>query len=135
MTYKTTKRLPATKLFDLYESVGWTKNVRNKKQHGELLSNVYSHSDGVYSAWDDTRLIGVVRFITDTYAHGIIFGLVVHPQYQNQGIGSTLVKKCMMTHPRIQWGTYAESSSARLLKKVGFEKSEYQAFSKGLCPV
>jgi len=108
ITYKTVKRIAPQKLYDLYESVHWAKEVKNNKKHGKYLSNVYAHSDGVVSAWDGKMLVGVIRFLTDKYAHEVLYELAVHPDYQGRGIGSELLKKCLKTNTKIEWSGEAE---------------------------
>lgn len=134
--YKSTRKIRPEKLYKVYESVGWTKEVRNKKKHSELLSNVYAHSDGVISAWDESELVGVVRFITDEYAHSVIYGLAVRPEYQGNGIGYALVKKCIKKYPKTSWSAGAESKQAvELFKSLGFQTSKDIFLETQNCPV
>ncbi len=125
IVYKSVRKVHSGKLYSLYESVGWTKNIKNEKKHAELISKVYAHSDGVVSAWDKSVLVGVVRFITDEYAHSVVYGLAVRPEYQGRGIGYTLIKKCMKTYPKTRWSAGAESAeSLELFKSLGYEVSQ-----------
>lgn len=136
ITYKTARKIDSEKLYELYKSVGWTKNVKNKKQHSELLANVYSHSRGVVSAWDKAELVGVVRFISDDFAHSVIYGLAVSPKYQGEGIASTLVESCIKVFPNTSWSVEAETTeAAKLFKSLGFEASKTKSFETPNCPV
>jgi RimJ/RimL family protein N-acetyltransferase len=136
ITYKTSKKLSPERLYKLYELVGWTKNVQNKKKHGELIASVYANSSGVVSAWENERMIGVIRFITDKNAHAILFGLVVDPKHHGKGIATTLIQKCMDTYPDIEWSVEAENAEVvRLFKKLGFRRAKYSYMNTANCPV
>lgn len=44
------------------------------------------------AAYDDKRLVGCVRILSDGYYFGTITELLVLPEYQRQGIGSELIQ-------------------------------------------
>ena len=44
------------------------------------------------TAYDGKTLVGVLRILTDGYFFGTITELLVHPEYQNRGIGSRLLQ-------------------------------------------
>lgn len=44
------------------------------------------------TAYDDTKLIGCLRILSDGYYFGTITELLVLPEYQNKGIGSRLLQ-------------------------------------------
>lgn len=44
------------------------------------------------TAYDGKTLAGVLRILTDGYYFGTITELLVHPEYQKQGIGSRLLQ-------------------------------------------
>jgi ribosomal protein S18 acetylase RimI-like enzyme len=129
--YKTIKKLPTKNLFNLYQAVGWTKGINNKEKHEKLLFNVYANSNLVYSAWQENKLVGVVRAITDKYSHGLIFGLLVDPKFQKQGIGTKLISLCLKKYPKIQWSIETEKSKLKFYNKLNFVKSKNIYISKG----
>jgi ribosomal protein S18 acetylase RimI-like enzyme len=136
ITYKTSKKLSPERLYKLYEVVGWTNSVQNKKKHGELIAAVYANSSGVVSAWEGEKMIGVIRFVTDKTAHGILFGLVVDPKHQGKGIATTLIQKCMDKYPVIEWSVEAENAEVvTLFKKLGYKKAKYTYMNTANCPV
>jgi ribosomal protein S18 acetylase RimI-like enzyme len=135
MIYKTTKSLSAAKLFALYKAVDWVAENKNPKKHGLLLAKVYFNSNAVFSAWDKETLAGAVRVITDKYAHGVIFGLVVDPRYQGQGVAEELLSRCFKKYPNVQWSVEVEQSAAELFQKQGFLPSKNQYMVKGENPV
>ncbi|MBR3312065.1 MAG: GNAT family N-acetyltransferase [Solobacterium sp.] len=44
------------------------------------------------TAYDGTKLVGCLRILTDGYYFGTITELLVLPEYQNKGVGSTLLR-------------------------------------------
>lgn len=60
------------------------------------------------TAYDGKTLAGVLRILTDGYFFGTITELLVHPEYQKQGIGSRLLQLakdntrlcCILAHSR-----------------------------------
>jgi len=133
--YKSSKKIAPQDLFGLYRSVGWAEGVDNPKKHGALLAKVYNNSDLVFSAWDGKVLAGMVRAITDKYAHGCMFGFAVDPRYRNQGIGGKLLDMCVAKYPKIQWSAAAEGDQTAVFVEHGFAKSGNQYLVKGACPV
>jgi len=55
-------------------------------------------------AYDDGRLVGFGRLVSDGILHAMIYELIVLPDYQGQGIGGKmlekLVKKCQQAGVR-----------------------------------
>jgi N-acetylglutamate synthase-like GNAT family acetyltransferase len=123
ITYKTVKKISPEKLYNLYDSISWTKRVKDKKKHGLLISKAYNISSTVFSAWDKSELVGVVRVVTDNLTHALIFGLAINPKYENKGIATELVKKCIKKYSKIQISLEAEKSSYKLFKNLGFKDS------------
>ena len=121
--YKTIKKLSPTRLYELYELADWTKGVKDKKKHGLLISKAYNSSSSVFSAWDDKKIVGIVRVISDNVTHAYIVGLVVDPEYAKQGIGEALLKKCIKKYSKARINIESEKPLRGLYKKLGFEKS------------
>ena len=74
----------------LFETTGW-----NEIYHAspEDLIRAASNSWCVLSAYDGSRLVGFGRVLTDQVLHAMIYELIVHPDYQNQGIGGGILER------------------------------------------
>lgn len=75
------------------------------------------------SAYAGKELIGIGSILSDGIHHALIVNMIVHPDYQNQGIGTTilslLVKKCRECKIRdIQ--LFAVENKYGFYKKFGF---------------
>ena len=53
------------------------------------------------TAHDGGKLVGCLRILTDGYFFGTITELLVLPEYQNQGIGSKLLRRAKENTPTI----------------------------------
>ena len=69
----------------------------------DKLYDAYANSTSVFSAWKGDELIAIARVITDKKIVGIIAGVRVHPDYQGNGIGKTLIEMCLSHYPRYQF--------------------------------
>ncbi|MGP6140448.1 GNAT family N-acetyltransferase [Jeotgalibaca sp. A127] len=75
------------------ESVGWTGYTDYPEIMKKLLSGALTHM----SAWDGDELVGLVRAVGDGCYILYIQDILVHPDYQRQGIGQILVKRVLET--------------------------------------
>ncbi len=135
ITYKEEKTLPADQLFDLYESIKWTEGVKDKEEHSLLIQKVYENSDAVFSAWDEDKLAGAARVITDKLVHGLIYGLAVNPEYNTNEIAKELISKCISLYPNIRWSVETEEWEEKIFRDLGFEDSKNSFLNKGDCPI
>jgi ribosomal protein S18 acetylase RimI-like enzyme len=75
----------------------------------------------VVSAWENDRLVGVVRVLSDKIIRSIIYDLVIDPEYQNKGIGRELVKRCIEHFPDSEWTVQTTEKIACYYEKTGFK--------------
>lgn len=80
----------------------------------KAVSTAFFGSDYVATAWDNTRLVGTIRVITDEVAFGLIADLLVDPNYRQQGIGSGLLKMCQVRFAHLH--LYAEPADENASK-------------------
>ena len=80
------------------------------------------------TAWDNEKLVGCVRVLTDGYFFSTITEILVLPEYQKQGIGEKLMSLAFETSPTsLFFG--AQPEAIAFYEKIGYEKS-LQSFSK-----
>ncbi len=56
------------------------------------------NADTVISAWDGGRLVGLMHAVSDGIMTAYFQYLLVHPDYQSQGIGKSLVNTMLDTY-------------------------------------
>ena len=112
-------------LYNLYEELGWNKLKLSK----EDLEKMCRQSWFLVYAYYKDKLIGTGRIISDGVITGLICGVGVHPHYQSQGIGKSiielLVEKCK------EEGIIAQLMCNDSLEKY-YEKFGFERFSIGM---
>ncbi len=88
ITYSDTKQFKKEDVYLLFDSVGW-QSARN----ATALVQAFAHSSIVISAWHKGELIALIRAMSDGVWQATIDCLLVHKQYQHQGIGTQLVQR------------------------------------------
>lgn len=82
--------------FNLFESTGW--NQEYKASPGLLLETLMN-SWFFVTVYQNNKLIGSGRIISDGFIHALVIDLIVLPDYQGCGVGKvilkTLVDKCL----------------------------------------
>jgi len=116
------KNLPFAQLHKLFISVGWSDKGEMPENMKVGFMQPWIHSTLVISAWDDDRLVGAVRVLSDTIFRSVIYDLLVHPEYQGKGIGSELVRRCLEHFPSSGWLVCTEGETPYFYKKFGFSE-------------
>ncbi|MBY6037613.1 GNAT family N-acetyltransferase [Fictibacillus nanhaiensis] len=80
------------------------------------------------TAWDNERLIGCVRLLTDGYIFGTIPEILVHPDYQKLGIGRQLMELAWEASPTSLF-LGAQPGKEAFFEKLGYTKS-LQSYQK-----
>ena len=114
--YKVNNPLNSDEIIALFHSVGWKKNP---------LDIIPAFKNSYYiTCYHKSRLIAFARAISDNYYYTNIFDVIVHPDYQKQGIGKELITKLLdkfkgtyffLTHTEEKKGFY---------EKCGFSFNE-----------
>ncbi len=114
-----TRTIQTHDVLPLYQANRWT--AANKPE--ELMGALHN-SHALVTAWDDDRLIGLGNAISDGFLVVYYPHLLVHPDYQGQGIGQMIVAKMQdkYQHMHMQMLT-ADREATEFYKKVGFEKA------------
>jgi N-acetylglutamate synthase-like GNAT family acetyltransferase len=108
--------------FALFETTGW--NAKYGFTVNDLAKAINS-SYFIVCAYNDAQLVGTGRIISDGVYQTLIGDMIVHPDFQHQGIGSeilaALIKKCQQDGMKQIQLTSAKGKMA-FYKKFGFEE-------------
>ncbi|RSX58118.1 GNAT family N-acetyltransferase [Bifidobacterium samirii] len=105
----------------LFRSVGWVSGEYPQQLHKALMG-----SSTVISAWDDGRLVGLVRALDDGAMLAYVHYVLVDPEYQGRGIAGHMVE---MIKDKYRDYFYVEvmpeeSRNASFYRKHGFSVME-----------
>src|SRR6266508_2800714 len=111
----------AEQVIELYDDAGLPRPTHDR----ERIRTMFENSDVIVTAWDESKLVGVSRTITDWVWCSYLADLAVSPDYKRSGIGKKLIE---LTRERV-----GEQSMLLLLSvptameyypKVGFTREE-----------
>lgn len=123
ITYNDIKKdLPVEQLYHLFSSAGWTGSESSPDPDTlKYFGLPFMNSTLVVSAWENDRLVGTVRVLSDKIIRSVIYDLVVDPEYRNMGIGKELVKRCISHFPNSEWLVQTEKHISAYYEKIGFK--------------
>ena len=116
--YRTDKMIDPSLLKDLFNSVGWAQDLSADK-----LQFVIFNSSHAITAWDKHRLVGLIRSMDDNGYSANIDLLLVHKDYQGQGIATHMIEKLLDEIKHIQYISTSpnESKNFKLYTRFGFQ--------------
>ena len=115
------KDLPPEQLYQLFMQAGWVRGeTETTPEQLSYFNAPFINSTLVVSAWEDSRLVGAVRVLSDGIIRSVIYDLVVNPGFQGQGIGKELVKRCMAVYPKSEWLVQTTKDVSGYYEKLGF---------------
>jgi len=79
---------PKDSYFTLFETTGWNRDYNVTPDE---LVRVLAGSQYLVAAYDEGKLVGSGRVVTDGVLHAILYDVIVHPDYQGRNIGSTIL--------------------------------------------
>lgn len=74
-------------------------------------------------AWDEDRLVGSVRLLTDGYFFATIPEILVDPSYRRRGIGRRLMELALERAPRGKVAFGARPSSVEFFDRIGCKRA------------
>jgi predicted N-acetyltransferase YhbS len=91
ISYSSSTNISADQAIDLYirSTLGERRPIHNRK----AFENMYKHANLIISAWDEDKLVGISRALTDFSYVAYLSDLAVDVQYQKQGIGKRLIQE------------------------------------------
>lgn len=121
--YKTVKELPCNELYQLFLAVGWAKEEFTTQNMIDNFNIGFINSTFVFSAWDGEQLVGCVRVLSDLHFRSIIYDLAIMPEYQNKGIGSELLRRCISACDSSEWLVQTDMAKG-FYEKNGFKVNQ-----------
>ena len=121
ITYLHCAKVTSEQIAELYDSAGLQRPIKDLIRIQKMIDN----SDLIMTAWDQERLVGAARAITDYSYCCYLSDLAVHNDYQKQGIGSELVKHLQsLLGDEVMVLLLSVPEAMNYYPKLGFEKIE-----------
>jgi len=108
---------------NLYQSVGWT----NYLERISALEDAYANSLCVIGAYDNEKLVGIIRAVGDGLTIVFIQDIIIQPEYQRKGIGTKLLKAVMDKYSdvyQMELLTDNTEKTKAFYRSVGFSASD-----------
>ena len=89
-----------------------------------MLEQALPHSLAVYLAFDEEKIVGLIRLVGDGFSSVFVQDLIVLPTYQRQGIGSALMKQALGDFKgayQVQLVTEQTERTLGFYRSMGFE--------------
>lgn len=119
--YSTDTIPSAEQIIALYNNAGLPRPTADTAR----ISKMYANSNLVITAWDDQKLVGVCRCITDYCWSCYLSDLAVEPGYQKEGIGKKLVNLCLQeVVPQTMILLLSVPQAMTYYPKIGFSKED-----------
>jgi len=93
MNINYTEKLPDKEPFlKLFNSTGWNESYKlnSSELHLAIVNSWFT-----ISAYDNDKLVGFGRIVSDGIVHAMIYDMILLTDYQRKGIGSIILKKLL----------------------------------------
>jgi ribosomal protein S18 acetylase RimI-like enzyme len=110
-------------LVDLYTSVGWTTYAKDSASLRKAIEN----SSFVVSMWDEGKLVGLARCVSDDVSISYIQDILVRPSHQRRGVGRSLVRECLSRYGHVRQTALLTDDlpeQARFYESLGFANTK-----------
>lgn len=87
ITYTYEKKFTKEQIQELFTSVNWVSAHYPNRLYQALM-----HSSCVLTAWEDEKLVGLIRALDDSCMLAQIHYVLVHPNYQGYGIAGKMIE-------------------------------------------
>jgi ribosomal protein S18 acetylase RimI-like enzyme len=103
----------------LWDQIPWARG-----RDPESIMRALENSSLVVTAWDEERLVGTARVITDGVYYATLWDVIVDPAYQGQGIGTRLTEAAFAPFRGRGFSylaLFAAEGKTAFYEKLGFE--------------
>ena len=108
----------------LFRTVDWADR-RSLESVGPALAGTYL----LITGWHDGQCVGIVRVLSDGVYRALIEDVIVHPDFQGQGLGR-LMLEATVAHPKVRdlEAVFLFTSSPGFYERFGFKSSVHGMF-------
>jgi len=119
ITYRTGNQLDLDQVIELYRAstLGERRPIDDRDRMQKMLEN----ANLVVTAWDEARLVGISRSLSDFAFCTYLSDLAVHVDYQKQGIGKELIHRTQKAGGAASILLFAAPAAVDYYPHIGFE--------------
>ena len=120
ITYSSSKEIEADPLQSLFKALDWKSG-----EYPNELQEAIKNSHSVITAWNEGELVGLVNALSDGILTVYFHYMLVHPDYQSQGIGRHMLDLMLNRYEGCKNKLLVSYESAvPFYKKAGFHPEE-----------
>lgn len=122
ITYKSDiESIDWDQLVELYFQVDGVIGL-GKKRNLERIKKSFTNSFKVVTAWEDGKIIGAGRMISDGYCYGWIHDIGVLESHRRRGIGKGVMDELMNVDEPLLFGLTSSFMAVEFYNEIGFKK-------------
>ncbi|RIX53696.1 GNAT family N-acetyltransferase [Paenibacillus nanensis] len=127
ITYSEEMSQKAADVADVFKRSG----IKRPYEDLDRIQKMIDNADILITAWEDGRMVGVARAITDFSYCCYLSDLAIDRDYQKHGIGSEMVKKLQsIIGDECSLVLLSAPSAMQYYPRIGFEKADHAFFMK-----
>jgi len=115
--YNLGKKVNVERLVQLFTQAGWL----DKTSDIDRLQLMVENSQIVVTAWDEEKMIGFARCVTDYVFNGQINNVIVDQEYRGRGIGKGLISNILNSSKKVTYILRGDPENIEFYKQMGFE--------------
>lgn len=108
-------------LIDMYKAVDGVIGLANSGEIDTIKAS-FKNSFRIVTAWDNDKIVGAGRMISDGYCYGWIHDIGVLPSYQKKGIGKGIMDELMNVENNLLFGLTSSFVAIEFYDALGFKK-------------
>lgn len=122
LEYKQNEPVLASELAELFKRSG----IRRPYDNHERIQRMIDNANEIISVWDNERLIGILRAITDYSYCCYISDIAVDKEYQGYRIGTMLLDLLLsrLGNEEIKYILTSAPNAIGFYEKYGFERND-----------
>jgi ribosomal protein S18 acetylase RimI-like enzyme len=98
------------------------KNVGMAWHEAEKEKIIFRNSQAVVFIFDQSKMVGFGRAISDGVCQAAIYDVAVQPDYQGKGIGKLIIRNLTQQLPGCSFILYASPGKEDFYRKLNFNK-------------